>query len=590
MIGLFKKRVLHSRMLVLVGIPTTVQALREIAANNGSDFVRSLKATYHTDDMEIVASEYSKSLKVVQQVLQKIEKRGATIVNCSGVDAFRRMADYDIVVVIAHHATESDHVEFQGNLVSSKSLVAAIPEGCRLMLDMTSCYSSHLIPFIKARIPESRIIGIDVATSLPFRMFVLEEVVNHLCDNQNDTYLEALQKVLQRMPSGHVIEAKNDSVHLGSELRSTVFAPAQVKRGDDFMVQLFLHHSEDSEEIEIMARMVDEDAVVRNTKTLRVKLEADDRVDVELIAMGNNDDSIAIDEPQKSFYWDGGQGSVEFCVSIGVGYAKNSFMGKVRVAVNKEPVGDMLFKTEIVDKDLTASQKEVGTEVRFEPYDKEKECEEATASLKNQLEKQLHYLRSRKDSEAASQQDISVCEKCLELIQQKMEAPSNHVLKVFISSTSDMVNFRQVLREQIESCEMYPDMYENWGQDNRYPRDFCCSHVLDSDIFVLILGPKYGYVEPAWGLSMTEIEYLTAMHAGKPILVYVLTGAREKAKDPVLQTPENSFKQLHFIDDLSSKRMVGMFSNEVGLSLLAVSELLTIKHKIQKNGTFKGQI
>ena len=77
---------------------------------------------------------------------------------------------------------------------------------------------------------------------------------------------------------------------------------------------------------------------------------------------------------------------------------------------------------------------------------------------------------------------------------------------------------------------------------------------------------------------------------GKPILAYVLTGAREKAKDPVLQTPENSFKQLHFIDDLSSKRMVGMFSNEVGLSLLAVSELLTIKHKIQKNGTFKGQI
>lgn len=588
MIGLFKKRVLHSRMLVLVGIPTSIQAFKEIVANTGSDFVNSLKADYHTNNMEVVASEYAKSLKVVQQVFQKIEKRGATIVECSGVDAFRHMADYDIVVVIAHHASKSDHIEFQGNLVSSKDLVAAIPQGCRLMLDMTSCYSSHLIPFIKARIPESRIIGIDVATSLPFRMFVLEEVVNYLCDNPNDTYLEALRKVLQRMPNGQhytLRDTKNDSVHLGSEMRSTVFAPAQVKRGDDFMVQLFLHHSADSEEIEIMARMVDEDAVVRNTKTLRVKLELDDKVDVELMALGNNDSCIAIDEPQKSFFWDGDQGSVEFCVSIGVGYAKDSFMGKIRMAINKEPVGDMLFKTEIVDKDLTTSQKSSGAEVRFEPYDKGKECKEASMTLKSQLENQLHYLKSQKDVEGVNQ-DISVCEKCLELIRLRMETSSNHILRVFVSSTSDMMIFRRVLREQIESCEMYPDMYENWGQDNCYPRDLCCSHVLDSDIFVLILGPKYGYVEPAWGLSMTEIEYLTAMHAGKPILVYVLTGSREKAKDPVLQTPENSSRQLHFIDDLSSKRMVGMFSNEVGLSLLAVSELLTIKHKIQKKWNF----
>lgn len=588
MIGLFKKRVLHSRMLVLVGIPTSIQAFKEIAANNGSDFVRSLKATYHTNDVEKVASEYAKSLQVVQQVFRKIEKRGVTIIESSGVDAFRQMADYDIVVMIAHHASESDHIELQGNLVSSKDLVAAIPQECRLMLDMTSCYSSHLIPFFKARIPESRIIGIDVATSLPFRMFLLEKVVNHLCDNPNDTYLEALQKVLQRMPNGQHYtfrDTKNDSVHLGSEMRSTVFAPAQVKRGDNFMVQLFLHHSKDNEEIEIMARMVDEDAVVRNTKTLRIKLELDDKVDVELTALGNNDSSIVIDEPRKSFFWDGNQGSVEFCVSIGMGYAKDSFMGKIRIAINKEPVGDMLFKTEIVDKDLTASQKTTGAEMCFEPYDKVKECREASMTLKNQLENQLHYLKSQQDVEAVSQ-DISVCEKCLELIRLRLETMSNHILKVFVSSTSDMMSFRQVLREQIESCEMYPDMYENWGQDNHYPRDLCCSHVLDSDIFVLILGPKYGYVEPAWGLSMTEIEYLTALHAGKPILVYVLTGAREKAKDPILQTPENSFRQLHFIDDLSTKRMVGMFSNEVGLSLLAVSELLTIKHKIQKKWNF----
>ena len=154
------------------------------------------------------------------------------------------------------------------------------------------------------------------------------------------------------------------------------------------------------------------------------------------------------------------------------------------------------------------------------------------------------------------------------------------MLKVFISSTSDLKPFRQVVRDQIESCEMYPDMYELWGQGNDYPRDMCCRHVLDSDIFVCLLGAKYGYVEPAWGMSMTEIEFRVALKSGKPILVYIHNQYKEEMKKLL---PENTTAielQNKLIDELREKRMVGFFSSEMSLALLSIAELSTLKHKI----------
>ena len=126
----------------------------------------------------------------------------------------------------------------------------------------------------------------------------------------------------------------------------------------------------------------------------------------------------------------------------------------------------------------------------------------------------------------------------MELINDSTSTPPSKILKVFVSSTSDLSQYRKVVREQIESCEMYPDMYECWGQGNDYPRDKCCRHVMDSDIFVCILGARYGFVEPAWGMSMTEIEFRVAMKAGKPILVYIYGSYKEEMQKLLPQYQE----------------------------------------------------
>lgn len=142
-----------------------------------------------------------------------------------------------------------------------------------------------------------------------------------------------------------------------------------------------------------------------------------------------------------------------------------------------------------------------------------------------------------------------------------------------------MKKYRLVIKEQVASCEMYADMYELWGQGNDYPRDMCCKHVIDSDIFVLILGSNYGFVEPYWGLSMTEIEYRVAERCGIPILIYIDSNwqknidNRDEYSDPIK-------RQESLITELSRNRLVHFFQNENKLALQSIAELLTLKNRM----------
>ncbi len=589
MFRFFKKPKLSSKMLVLVAIPSTTEQLETAIHDGGSDFIESLKRIYKTDDDAILVKNYAKTAKVMQMVFNNIRKKGAVIKESADYTEISQIQEYDIVVVIAHHAEASDHLEFRNRLVSTTKFVEAIPLGCKLIMDLTSCYSAKLLPYIKARIPESRIIGIDVATSLPLRMFLLDHIVDYLCKHPENDYYSALKHVLGEIPDAEnysLTESESSSVHLGGDMRSTVFAPKDVYRGSDFMVQLFLHHTDDNEEVELMARMIDEDATVRNTKKLRIPLQEGDKVDVELTSVGSGSQSdYIIDDTRKGGIWDGDMANVEFCVSVSADCKKTAFIGRIRIAVNKEPVGDMLFKSNIINQnERQISTTENCAPIEINPYDKQKEQEEATVSLLQLLEARIKTLKDDADiNDERRTQDFKVCEKSLELIRKCAQTSTKRdPLRVFISSTSDMAPFRQVLRNQVESCEMYPDMYENWGQGNDYPRDKCCEHVLKSDIFVLLLGPKYGYVEPIWGLSMTEIEYRIALHSSKPMLIYLMKDANSNSSDLNLQSEESAKEQRRFINEVSTRRMIGIFSNDMALSLLSVTELLTIKHKILK--------
>ena len=86
-------------------------------------------------------------------------------------------------------------------------------------------------------------------------------------------------------------------------------------------------------------------------------------------------------------------------------------------------------------------------------------------------------------------------------------------LLVFISSTSDLRDERLALKELIGKYAMYePYLYEDEPARRESPEERCREMVRRSDIFVGLLGAKYGtpYPPPGEGGSIVEWEFETA--------------------------------------------------------------------------------
>lgn len=591
MFGLFKKKTLPNKVLILNAIPYSIEKFQEHISGGKSDFIRSLISLYGVENSEELWRKFDDTATLLKQTLNFASRKGATVIEDASLQDFQMMVFYDVIIIIAHHSDNSDEIEFQGNLITSSDVIRSIPSDTYGVIDITSCYSAFLLPKIKIKAPNSTIIGIDIATSLPFRLLLLEETFKVLCKERTLGYKDGLIKVLKKLPSApdsSTVKESSSVVHLGNEqLKSTAFAPKEAERGEDFMVSVFIHKIKESEEVELMARGLDDNAVLQNAKTLSLKIRNGDKIDFQLSCAGKDNGDFTFDENKKGIVWNSEIVSVEFCVSVSADCKRNSFIGKLKIAVNKIPAGEMLFKTTIVDKKNLAQAKECA-ELNFVPYNSTQEQRDSETEIVTKLERQRVILQKELESlggEAEQRRenillDINICETCIALINQTHLKPKPRMLKVFISSTSDLQNYRQVIREQVESCEMYPDMYERWGQGNDYPRDMCCRHVLDSDIFVCLLGAKYGFIEPAWGMSMTEIEFRVAMKANKPILIYIQKQYKEEMEKLLPEHISLVELQKKLIDELREKRMVGFFSNEMSLALLSVTELLTLKHTL----------
>lgn len=93
--------------------------------------------------------------------------------------------------------------------------------------------------------------------------------------------------------------------------------------------------------------------------------------------------------------------------------------------------------------------------------------------------------------------------------------------KIFISSTIlDLPNERKAALKAIEKVGGLPVMSEfSMEAENKDSLTACLDRVINSDIYVLILGGKYGW-QPNNNESITELEYKTALNKKIPIYVF----------------------------------------------------------------------
>jgi hypothetical protein len=99
----------------------------------------------------------------------------------------------------------------------------------------------------------------------------------------------------------------------------------------------------------------------------------------------------------------------------------------------------------------------------------------------------------------------------------------NSKLQVFISSTyQDLISERQAAVEAILKSGNIPAGMELFTAGDKSQWEVIQRWISDSDIYMIILGGRYGSIEPSSGLSYTELEYDFAVGSGKPFFAVVI--------------------------------------------------------------------
>jgi hypothetical protein len=135
--------------------------------------------------------------------------------------------------------------------------------------------------------------------------------------------------------------------------------------------------------------------------------------------------------------------------------------------------------------------------------------------------------------------------------------------RVFISSAMDrMIDERTAVAGAIEQLGAVPVWFERFGGRDDNPSDAYLAEVASSDIYVGILGPRYGRVLPS-GYSPTQEEYDEAVRRGLRIAVWACNDALHG-------------RQQDFLDEVRVFRTTGSYRGPEDLAAGVTARLRTL--------------
>lgn len=119
-------------------------------------------------------------------------------------------------------------------------------------------------------------------------------------------------------------------------------------------------------------------------------------------------------------------------------------------------------------------------------------------------------------------------------------------MKIFISSLiGGFGEFRAAARSAIVALRHEPVVAEDFGAQPSSPQIACLQGVRSSDLVVLILGARYGFVQGSSGVSPTHEEYLES-RGSKPILMFVQEGVERDELQAKLVADAGAWQAGHF--------------------------------------------
>lgn len=147
-------------------------------------------------------------------------------------------------------------------------------------------------------------------------------------------------------------------------------------------------------------------------------------------------------------------------------------------------------------------------------------------------------------------------------------------LQVMISSTArDLPEHREkVMHVCLRLGVVHPDMMEHLSAEDANAAEVSLRMVEDADLYLGVIGFRYGYVPPGSDISVTEMEYNRAVERGIPRLLYLMHD-EHPVKPADVETGDGAAKLKAFKERLKTDRVAGFFKSPDELSLLVFQSL-----------------
>ena len=167
-------------------------------------------------------------------------------------------------------------------------------------------------------------------------------------------------------------------------------------------------------------------------------------------------------------------------------------------------------------------------------------------------------------------------------------------IDVFISSTSiDLPEYRQVVKDAILELGFFPSGMENWPVSGENPVELCRRMVNNSEIYIGIYAHRYGWRPDGYdGKSITELEYDWAGEVtwdGKPIprLCFIMKDDHPWPKDRMEIEADADLKR--FKDRVKANH-AGFFTTEDNLKAQVTAALANILAGIRSRETIRWEV
>lgn len=164
---------------------------------------------------------------------------------------------------------------------------------------------------------------------------------------------------------------------------------------------------------------------------------------------------------------------------------------------------------------------------------------------------------------------------------------------VFVSSTyEDLIPYREAAQQVLTRLEQTVKGMEYFGSKPNDPLTVCIDNVKTSDIYVAIIGMRYGSVDDETGKSFTQLEYEAAIENNIPTLIYLI-GDDCPVLPKYVDNGEKADKLIAFKEALKKKHTISFFKSPEDFAAKLTQDIVDVLDdmgKIKDNPEIKQDI